>query len=163
MIMKLAIALFAALGLALAQTHHASVPGPYRADADARKDLAAAQARARANHKLVMVIFGANWCEDCQVLHRSLESPEARDYVESHFEIVSVDVGDDGKKNADLAQTLGVTLAKGFPAAAFFASDGAPVGQTNNGELEPSRHYLPKQILSFLQQVVDQHKITSPK
>jgi thioredoxin 1 len=147
---------------AVAQTH-APVPGPYRADADARKDLAAAQSRGRTDRKIVMVIFGANWCADCQVLHRSLDSPEAHEYVEKHFEIVSVDVGDDGKKNADVAQSLGVNMDKGIPAAAFLASDGAPIGQTNNGELEPSRNYQPKQILRFLQEIVDRHKITTPK
>jgi thiol:disulfide interchange protein len=161
--MKLPIILLTTLMLASAQTTHAPVPGPYRADADAHKDLAAAQARARTGHKFVMVIFGANWCEDCQVLHRSLDSADARDYVEKHFEIVSVDIGDDGKKNADVAQSLGVTLAKGVPAAAFFNWDGTPVGRTDNGELEPSRTYQPKQILHFLQEIVDHHKITTPK
>ena len=161
--MKLPIAFFATLLLAFAQTPHTATSGPYRADADARKDLAAAQTRARTDRKFVMVIFGANWCEDCQVLHRSLDSPEVRGYAESHFEIVSVDIGDDGKKNGDVAQTLGVSLDKRVPAAAFFARDGMPVGRTNSGELEPSRNYKPAQILRFLQQIVDHQKITTPK
>jgi thiol:disulfide interchange protein len=160
--MKLSLSFLAALLLAFAQSP-TTVPGPYRADADAHKDLAAAQARARDGHKFVMVIFGANWCEDCQVLHRSLESPEVRGYAESHFEIVRVDIGADGKKNGDVAQDLGVSLDKGVPAAAFFAWDGTPVGRTNSGELEPSRNYKPGQILRFLQQVIDHHKITTPK
>lgn len=159
--MKLPIFLLVGGVLALAQ--HASVPGPYRADADARKDLAAAQSRARADHKFVMVIFGANWCTDCRVLHQSLESPAARDYVEKHFEVVGVDIGDDGKKNQDVAKDLGVTLAKGVPAAAFLNWDGTPAGKTDNGELEPARTYSPAQILHFLQAVVDRHQITRPK
>jgi thioredoxin 1 len=149
--------------VAFAQAPHAHVPGPYRADADARKDLAAAQTRARSLHKFVMVIFGANWCEDCQVLHRSLDAPEAHNYVESHFEIVSVDIGDDGKKNLDIAASLGVSLDKGVPAAAFLAWDGSSVGRTNDGELEPSRNYQPKQILRFLHEIVDHGKITKPE
>jgi len=135
---------------------------PYHADADARKDIAAAQARARTLHKSVMVIFGANWCADCVVLHRTLEAPETRDYVESHFEIVSVDVGQ-FNKNLDVAKSLDVNLTRGIPAAAFLAWDGASIGNTNNGELEPSRNYHSDQILRFLHQVVDNHKITTPK
>ena len=160
--MKLASLLLAMAALAAAQTAHAPVPGPYRADANAHKDLAAAQARARAGHKYVFVIFGANWCEDCRVLHRSLESPEVRAYVESHFEIVGVDIGDDGKKNADVARSLGVSLAKGVPAAAILNPDGTTLGRTNNGELEPSRTYQPKQILHFLEGIVEHQQITKP-
>jgi len=135
---------------------------PYHADADARKDIAAAQARARTAHKSVMVIFGANWCPDCIVLHRTLEAPESRDYVESHFEIVSVDVGQ-FNKNLDVAKSLDVNLNRGIPAAAFLAWDGTTIGNTNNGELEPSRNYHSDQILRFLHEVVDNHKITTPK
>jgi hypothetical protein len=79
-----------------------------------------------------MVIFGANRCEDCQVLHRSSAAPVAHQYVESHFEIVSVDIGDDGKKNPDIPQSLGVSLNKGVPAAAILAWDGSSVGRTND-------------------------------
>ena len=160
--MKLTTLLLAVAALAATQTAHVPVPGPYRANANAHKDLAAAQARARAGHKYVMVIFGANWCEDCRVLHHSLESPEVRGYVASHFEIVGVDIGDDGKKNEDVARSLGVTLAKGVPAAVILNPDGTTLGRTNNGELEPSRNYQPQQILHFLEGIVEHQQITRP-
>ncbi|HUA63261.1 MAG TPA: thioredoxin family protein [Verrucomicrobiae bacterium] len=137
-------------------------PGPYRPDADARKDVAAAQARARASHKVVMVIFGANWCEDCRVLHNNLDSAALHDYVQSHFEVVSVDVGQ-FDKNLDVVKSAGADLKKGIPVAAFLSSDGALIGTTNNGELEPSRKYGAQQVLRFLREVVDNHKITTPQ
>jgi len=135
---------------------------PYRTDADARKDIAAAQARARAAHKNVMVIFGANWCEDCVVLHRNLDAANTRDYVQSHFEVVSVDVGQ-FNKNQDVAKSLGVDLNRGIPVAAFFDWEGKPIGNTNAGELEPSRKYHSEQILQFLKEVAENHKITTPR
>jgi thioredoxin 1 len=135
---------------------------PYRTDADARKDIAESQARARTSKKSVMVIFGANWCEDCLVLHHNLDAPGTSDYVRSHFEVVSVDVGQ-FDKNLDVAKSLGVDLNKGIPVAAFLDWDGKAIGNTNKGELEPSRKYHSEQILNFLHEVVDHRKITTPR
>jgi len=135
---------------------------PYDPAADAGQDLAAAQARARVAKKSVMVIFGANWCPDCIVLHRLLDEPDTRAYVRAHFEIVSVDLGR-FDKNTDMAQRLGVNLDKGIPAAAFLAADGSSIGNTNQGELEASRHYHSDMILRFLREVAEHHKITRPQ
>jgi len=136
--------------------------GPYDTKADAHKDLAAAQQRARASKKYVMVIFGANWCGDCVVLHRLLDEPATKAYVDAHFEIVGVDLGRFDKQ-MDIAKTLKVDLDKGIPAAAFLASDGSSIGNTNDGELEASRNYHSEMILHFLREVVEHHKIVKPR
>src|SRR5512134_1684348 len=69
--------------------------GPaYTSVADARKAIADGQARAAASGKMLMVTFGANWCPDCLTLHANLEAPDARAYIDKHFEIVQIDVGD---------------------------------------------------------------------
>ena len=136
--------------------------GPYDTKADAHKDLAAALQRARTSKKYVMVIFGANWCKDCIVLHRLLDEPATKAYVDSHFEVVGVDLGRFDKQ-MDIAAKLKVDLDKGIPAAAFLASDGSSIGNTNNGELEASRSYHSEMILHFLHEVVDHHKIVRPQ
>jgi thiol-disulfide isomerase/thioredoxin len=154
------IAVFALFGIltAAAQTP----AGPYDTNADARKDIAAAEQRAKASRKYVMVIFGANWCKDCIVLHGLLDEPATKAYVEAHFEIVGVDLGH-FDKYMDVAKSLKVDLDKGIPATAFLASDGSSVGNTSNGELEPSRNYHSEMILHFLHEVVDNHKIVKPQ
>ena len=139
-----------------------SPAGPYDTHADARKDLAAAQQRAKASKKYVMVIFGANWCEDCVVLHRLLDEPATKSYVDAHFEVVGVDLGRFDKQ-MDIAKTLKLDLDRGIPAAAFLAPDGRSIGNTNNGELEASRDYHSEMILHFLHEVVDNHKIAKPQ
>lgn len=141
----------------------AQVPaGPYDTKADAHQVLAAAQQRAKASKKYVMVIFGANWCQDCVVLHRLLDEPATKSYVDAHFEIVGVDLGRFDKQ-MDIPKTLKVDLEKGIPAAAFLAPDGSSVGNTNDGELEPSRNYHSEMILHFLHEVIDHHKIIRPR
>src|SRR5881394_1144593 len=80
--------------------------------------LVTSQKQAQTEHKILMVEFGANWCEDCIVLADNLEKGETRDYFQKHFVVLKVDVGR-FDKNLDIAKSLGVTLDKGIPTAVF--------------------------------------------
>src|ERR1017187_8503907 len=135
---------------------------PYPPPANAASDLQRARKRASRSNRLLMVVFGGNWCADCRALHDRLRESPVREYVAEHFEIVNVNIGE---KNANLgmAKELGVSLERGVPAAAFFAPDGKPVGFTNQGELEPARQYNAGQVLAFLRRVAEQHLIEKPR
>jgi thioredoxin 1 len=128
----------------------------------AAHDLQLARQRAKTSGKLLMVIFGGNWCEDCRVLHARLSESPTREYVEKHFEVVSINIGE-MNANLQIAKDLGVTLSKGVPAAGFFDADGKRVGLTNNGELEPARQYDAQQVLRFLRKVAEEHVVEKPK
>jgi thiol-disulfide isomerase/thioredoxin len=134
---------------------------PYLKDVDARKDFEAARERATAAGKFLMVTFGANWCPDCRALHRRLHAEPVSGFVADHYEIVTVDIAD-FDRNLDLARDLGVDLQMGIPVAVFFAPDGSVIGATNRGELEPARSYTSRQILKFLQDVVNDGRIAAP-
>src|SRR5579864_391321 len=138
-----------------------SAADPYPPPANAASDLQRARERARRSSKLLMVIFGGNWCADCRALHDRLHESPVREYVEAHFEIVNVNIGE-MNVNLGIAKQLGVSLKKGVPVAAFFDPDGKPVGITNQGELEPARQYDVRQVLTFLRRVAEQHKIEKP-
>jgi thioredoxin-related protein len=135
---------------------------PYPPPESAATDLQRARERARRSAKLLMVVFGGNWCSDCRALHDRLHESPVREYVEEHFEIVNVNIGE-MNANLGIAKDLGVSLKKGVPAAAFFAPDGKPVGITNQGELEPARQYNARQVLTFLRRVAEQHVIEKPR
>ena len=135
---------------------------PYPPPANAAADLQRARERARRSSKLLMVVFGGNWCPDCRALHDRLHESPVREYVAARFEIVNVNIGD-MDANLGIAKDLGVSLKKGVPAAAFFAPDGKPVGITNQGELEPARQYSAQQILAFLRRVAERRLIEKPR
>ena len=40
-----------------------------------------------------IVIFGANWCPDCQILTAVLSLPSVKQYIDVHFSIMLVDLG----------------------------------------------------------------------
>jgi hypothetical protein len=66
------------------------------------------------------------------------------------YVVVHVDVGDDGKKNADVAQEFQTPLDKGIPVLAVLESDGKVVVSQKNGEFEDARSMTPEALLEFL-------------
>jgi thioredoxin 1 len=134
----------------------------YPPPANAASDLQRAREHASRSGKLLMVVFGGNWCADCRALDSRLHESPVREYVDQHFEIVNVNIGE-MNANLGIAKEMGVNLKKGVPTAAFFAPDGKPVGFTNQGELEPARQYDERQVLAFLRRVAEQHLIEKPR
>lgn len=140
-------------------TETASRNPPYLA-VDARTAIEKGQKRAAASGKMLMVTFGANWCPDCLTLYRNLADAETHAYLDKHFELVTIDVGD-AQKSAAAQRDLGIDI-KVIPLAVFYSPDGQFVGDTRAGELKPSRHFSSRDIRDFLREVVDYHRIVSP-
>jgi len=121
----------------------------YPADANAHAEIKEAEEKAAAGHKRVLLVFGANWCYDCHVLDLAFHRPDFASVVEG-YEVVHVDIGDDGKKNGDVAKEFETPLDKGIPALAVVESDGKLVISQKNGEFEDARSMTPEALLEFL-------------
>lgn len=134
---------------------------PYDGEADASEMVSTAQKEARAERKFLMVTFGANWCTDCRTLHHHLSNEPVASYTRDLFRFAYVDVGK-FNHNRDVAASLGVSLSRGIPVAVFFDRNGDVIGTTNEGQLEPSRHYSSKQILKFIRDVAERSRIGAP-
>lgn len=134
---------------------------PYDEHADASALFIEASEQARAEGKFLMVTFGANWCLDCRTLHHHLSTEPVASYTRDLFRFVNVDVGK-LNQNRELAADLGVSLARGIPVAIVFDRNGELIGATNNGELEPARHYSSKQILKFVRDIAERQRLIAP-
>jgi len=135
-----------------AKMHPALKPNPnlYRKDADARAEIKEALAKAAKEHRRVILVFGGNWCYDCHVLDQAFHEPDVAPIVEKNFQIVHVDIGEDGKKNNDLAAEYKVPLEKGVPALAILEGDGKLIYSQQNGEFESARSLDPDDVVAFL-------------
>jgi thioredoxin 1 len=122
----------------------------YPPDANAHAEIKEAEEKAAAQHKRVLLVFGANWCFDCHVLDLAFQRPDLAPVVASGYEVVHVDLGPDEKKNADLVKQFEVPLDKGIPALAVAESDGKLVVSQKNGEFEDARSLTPEALLEFL-------------
>ncbi len=92
-----------------------------------------AQAKAKAEHKLVMMDFtGSDWCPFCIRLKKNvLSSPEFAKYAKEHLVLVEVDFphhkqqsAEVKQANRDLAQKYGI---QGFPTIVVLDSKGKHV------------------------------------
>jgi len=121
----------------------------YPADADAHAQIKEAEKKAAAQHKRVLLVFGANWCYDCHVLDLAFHRPDFAT-VMAGYEVVHVDLGVDEKKNAGVVKQFDVTLDKGIPVLAVAESDGKLVVSQKNGEFDDARSLTPEALLEFL-------------
>lgn len=151
--MKSLIGLFCLLGVCLAVS---ALPLPYDATADAHADLDRAISTAKGEGKYLLVVFGANWCEDCRELDKAMRGSSAP-LLDSRFVVVKIDVGN-FDRNLDLAQRYGNPIAKGIPAAVVVTPEDQLLYSTRGGELANARRMGAKGIYDFFERVVGQYR-----
>jgi len=121
----------------------------YNESADAHAEIKEALAKARAEHKRVIVVFGANWCYDCHVLDAAFHRSDLAPILAANYEVVHVDIGR-GEKNQDLMTKYEVPMKRGIPGLAVLDADGKLVYSQKNGEFEKARALNPEDFLAFL-------------
>ena len=121
----------------------------YSENADAHAEIKEALQKAAAEHKRVIVVFGANWCYDCHVLDTAFHGSDLAPILSANYEVVHVDIGK-GEKNQDLMRKYQVPMKRGIPGLAVLDGDGKLVYSQKNGEFENARALAPEDFLSFL-------------
>jgi len=119
------------------------------ADDAARAAVSAAVARAAAEGKHALVVFGADWCGDTAALERAFANPLVSALADAGFEVVRLDVGARDRHTA-IAAGWGIDYAAGIPAVAALDGDGELVAATRDGELRHARALSPIEIAQLL-------------
>jgi len=143
------VALATLMTLTLGANTPAQAQGPYDKRADAHKDIETALLQARADDKLVLLDFGANWRLDCIVLSHLFEDQSVRPFLDDNFHVVSVDVGN-WDRNLDVSQRYGSPIDGGIPALVILAGSGEVVASTKNGALADARTATAREVLDYL-------------
>ncbi|HEY5366304.1 MAG TPA: thioredoxin family protein [Casimicrobiaceae bacterium] len=121
---------------------------PYDAGADAHADVRDALRAAAQQHRAVLLVFGANWCEDCRALDKALMSSRNAALMAREFTVVKVDVGD-FDRNLDIDAAYGDPIAKGIPAAVIVSPANTVLFATRTGELADARRMSETGIHDF--------------
>jgi len=146
------VAVLAAAPLRSAPEYPSMGPDVYDVHADGKAQVAAAVGRAAAEHKRVLLIFGANWCIWCHRLHSTLEnSPEVARALRRDFVLVDVDVNTRNgvSRNADVFAKYGHPTKQGIPVLLVLDSNGKLLTTKDSGELEEGAGHSPAKIRSF--------------
>lgn len=132
--------------LACAGAHAGTLP--YDPAADAKADVRHALVASATTHKPVLLVFGANWCEDCRALDAALASGRNATLIAREFDVVKVDIGN-FDRNLDIASAYGNPIARGIPAAVIVSPGNKVLFATRTGELADARRMSDTGIYDF--------------
>ena len=122
----------------------------YSETTNAHVEIKGALAKAKAEHKRVVLDFGGNWCGDCRALAAYFRKEPNVTLLKDHFILVDVNIGR-FDKNLDIAKKYGVPLEKGVPALAGLDASGNVLFSQKEGEFESMRSMAPGSVTDFLQ------------
>jgi len=122
----------------------------YSETADPKADIAAGLAKAKKEHKRVLLDFGGDWCGDCQVLDIYFHQLPNQALLEKNFVLVHVWIGH-FDRNIDVAMKYGVPISKGVPALAVLSADGKVIYSQGTGQFADMRHMESKSVTEFLE------------
>lgn len=139
--------------LSIASIGQIEVPAaPFDETANADAAVDAAVARAKANHRRVLIDLGSNWCADCRILSGLMELPEMRTFLAAHYEVVDVDVGR-FNRNLQIPARYGITKRlEGVPAILVVTADGRLLNAGHVSAIEDARHMTPQALADWLAQ-----------
>lgn len=140
--------------LALVTGFAAAATLPYDAAANAKADVQHTLTAAQADHRPVLVIFGANWCEDCRALDHALHSGRNAELIAREFNVVKVDVGH-FDRNLDISAVYGDPIRSGIPAAVILSPDSKVLYSTRAGELADARRMSATGVYDFFKAAAD--------
>ena len=125
------------------------LPLPYVETANAKAEVAAGLARAKAEHKLLLIDLGGNWCGDCRVLAGIMRLPEVAGFVAAHYVVVTVDVGH-MNRNLDIPGRYGIGKLDGVPSLLVVDAHGHLKDAGHIAALADARHMTPQGLADWL-------------
>jgi thioredoxin 1 len=122
---------------------------PYNESADAKEDIKQALIAAKVGNLPVVVIFGANWCEECRALSAIINTGKNAAKIAKEFKVVKVNVGN-FDHNLNITKLYGNPIGGGIPGASILSADNKIIYVTKPGELSTARSMGNDGIYNFL-------------
>ncbi len=150
----------AAVYVGAAYWRRAARPHIYDETAEGAKQIAAALADAQAEHKRVLLLFGANWCGWCHKLHGIFSNdPAIAEKLKRDYVVVEIDVNEEHNKDVDAR--YGNPTRLGLPVIVILDNKGIALTTKDSSELEHGRTYDITRVLAFLQEWSVQSRMTN--
>jgi thiol-disulfide isomerase/thioredoxin len=117
----------------------------YHPNADPNQDFKNTLKKAQSNDKLVLVVFGSNWCSDCRSLNEKMNMAPLKTTVNNNFEVVHVDIGN-WDKNIAFTKQFGKPVDAGIPSIVILAASGTLYYISEAGEFASARRAKAEQL-----------------
>ncbi len=123
----------------------------YNPNADVKKDIAEAVAKAQQEDKHVLLQIGGNWCPWCIKLHNYLDTTaQLQQLVQDNYVFVLVNYSKKQQNNKDVFRSLGYPQRFGFPVLVVLDQQGQRIHTQNTAILEKDKGYDFKKVKNFL-------------
>lgn len=154
-LLKAAPALLGSLLILLSLGARAETPGydthGYDPKADPAVDYQQALTAAGTGDKLVLLVFGSEWCADCRSLNQKMGLAPLETTVSGNFVVSHVDIGN-WDLNMAFTEQFGDPVGKGIPSIAIVGSDGKTLYVSEAGEFASARSSELKDLDQWFQQ-----------
>lgn len=117
-----------------------SVAADYGYDPDANPAVSYQQAlqQSAQQEKLVLLVFGSEWCPDCRSLNKKMAQSPLANTVTDNFVVAHIDIGN-WDKNMAFTEQFGEPVAQGIPSIAIIAPNGTLLYVSEAGEFASAR------------------------
>ena len=130
-------------------------PDLYDPKSDGEIQITAALATAKAEHKNVLLMFGANWCIWCRRLHHTFETEATvTKALNENYVLVLIDSNwrHGEKRNYAINLRYDNPLKEGLPVLVVLNPEGKKLTMQETGALEDGSAHSPAKINAFLAQ-----------
>ncbi len=125
---------------------------PYDESADAGEDIERGFVVARTGNRLLLLNFGANWCDECRALEVAWQQPENRALIDDKFVRVMIDVGNWDKHSRIIAD-WGSPTEGGIPAVVVADAQRVVLFSTKDGQLTRVRSMSREETVAFFTRI----------
>ena len=94
--------------------------------------------RAGQQGKLVLLVFGSEWCPDCRSLNKKMAQAPLNETVDENFIVAHVDIGN-WDRNMGFTEQFGEPVAKGIPSIVIVGPDKKLLYVSEAGEFASAR------------------------
>ncbi len=135
---------------------------PYDEAADPKADIQQALTQARENDKLVLLVFGANWCRDCRTFDEAMQGDALAPLINETYIPTKIDIGN-WDRNQDVVEQYGNPTANGIPSLVIVSPDNQVLTATEAGELARARQMSDTELYAFLEGLTDSAQAAASK
>ena len=122
----------------------------YHPKADARKEIALAVAKARAQNKQVLIQAGGNWCGWCIEFNRFVTNDTSlHSIIQANYIVYHLNYSQENK-NPAIFKEYGFPNRFGFPVFLVLNADGNLIHTQNSSYLELGKSYDAPKVKEFL-------------
>ena len=122
----------------------------YHPKADARKEIALAVAKARAQNKQVLIQAGGNWCGWCIEFNRLVTNDTSlHSIIQANYVVYHLNYSQENK-NPAIFKAYGFPNRFGFPVFLVLNADGKLIHTQNSSYLELGKSYDAPKVKEFL-------------